>query len=117
MTIHGNISDLFGSKLSSMKPITSQLQRTTETADNSRGMKRASQDAMPKPMKTKGSEESRRKKYLNDDYVSALLLSDRVAAYDSGAKPTYHSNCKFGCKQHFLGMADGATVLRQNLSE
>ena len=32
----------------------SQLQRTTETTDNCRGMKHASQERMPKPKKTKG---------------------------------------------------------------
>ena len=72
---------------------------------------------MPKPKKTKDKKKADAKNTSTMIMFSALLLSGRLATYDSGAKPTSHSNCKFGCKQHFLGMANGATVLRQNLSK
>ena len=67
--------------------------------------------------RAKGSAAVRSARYLHQDYVSTLLLSDRLKDYDNGAKPSCHSKCSCGCQQHFLNMEGGPKFLRDQLEK
>ena len=82
------------------------------------GVKRVVNISEPAPASTKsnkrpkGSAVARRERYLHQDYVSSLLLSNRLQAYDNGAKPICHSKCTHNCQKHFIQSEGGAVFLR-----
>ena len=85
---------------------------------SSAGVKRVMNISEPAPASTKsnkrpkGSAVARRERYLHQDYVSSLLLSNRLQAYDNGAKPICHSKCTHNCQKHFIQSEGGAVFLR-----
>jgi hypothetical protein len=104
--IYDELSALFGAHIA--PPSQNALKRTFAVVHSA--------PANNKPQKRcKGADNDRRSRYLHQDYVSSLLLSDRLQDYDSGAKPTCHSKCTFHCQQHFLQMHNGPQFLREEL--
>jgi hypothetical protein len=105
MSLHDDLSTLLGFKYSPMKSVSSQMQQCTRTdpvfqkRSATQGvLESASGSAAKRP---KVSEDIRRQRYLKEDYVSCLLLSTKLDAYDGpNGRPYCHSRCNFGCREH-----------------
>jgi hypothetical protein len=115
--IYEELSALFGAKLAPVQPPLLQTSPKCGSNVNNQNKRPASdafQTAAAKKPKggRKGLYESRKQRYLKEDYVSSLLLSSTLEAYDNGVKPICHSRCSRGCQRHFLQMKDGADFLR-----
>lgn len=70
------------------------------------GVNRRARSNRHKTWRNKASEESLKARYLNESYVSKLLLNHKHEDYDQGKRPTCPKNCQHNCKAHFMGCPD-----------
>jgi hypothetical protein len=122
---YDRLSKLYGTKISPQKSVAAQTDHSSHAFGQSKEhhspeKKRLSQDdgVIKSSKRVKGSEQTRRERYLHEDYVSCLLMSKRVEAYDGpNGRATCHARCSFQCQHHFLSTANGAQFLREEMKK
>jgi hypothetical protein len=120
MTIHDDISNFLGFRYSPQKSVSSQgLTRKRTVSEVIADSKESRQRVAAAPTKRpKGSEQSRRERYLKEDYTSCLLMSSKLEAYDGpNGRRICHSQCKFGCREHFRSLKGGDVMLRKEMAD